>query len=163
MATDTKVALAGPTRPLGTPDIPQFHLPAAGKSGVYAPRLYGTASIRFADRKRKIDELRRVSAVVPIDPATKTVDWDAAKAIDIEPGQLLKDPPVRASYLPLPAGAMELKTFTRWAKAFDRWLARTQRKELAPLPESTEPSMLRPKRGGVSVELVAIVWELTGA
>ena len=163
MATDTKAALAGPTRPLGTPDIPQFHLPGTGKAGVYAPRLYGMASIRFADRKRKIDELRRVSVIVPLEPATRIVDWDAARPIDIEPHQLSKDPPVRASYLPLPAGAMELKTFTRWATAFDRWLARTQRKELPPLPESSEPVMLRPKRGGVSVELVAIVWELTGA
>ena len=161
MATDTKVALAGPTRPLGTPDIPQFHLSGSAKSGVYAPRLYGAASIRFADRKRKIDEVRQVSVVVPLEPGTKTIDWDSARAIDVEPGQLLKDPPARASYLPLPAGAMELKTFTRWAKGFDRWLARTQRKELPPLPESTEPVLLRPKRGGVSVDLVAIVWELT--
>ena len=89
------------------------------------------------------------------------MDWDAGKPIDLQPDQLSKEPPVRASYLPLPAGAMELKTFTRWAKAFDRWLARTQRKELPPLPDSTESVLLRPKRGGVSVELVAIVWELT--
>jgi hypothetical protein len=158
------VALAGPTRPLGTPDIPQFHLPGAGKSGVYAPRLYGAATIRFADRKRKIDEIRRVSVIAPLEPGTRTVDWDAAMAIEIEPAQLLKEPQQpRAAYLPLPAVAMEVKTFTRWAKAFDRWLARTQRKELPPAPESTEPVLLRPKRGGVSVELVAIVWELTGA
>jgi hypothetical protein len=163
VATDTKAALAGPTRPLGTPDIPQFHLPGTGKSGVYAPRLYGAATIRFADRKRKIDEVRRVSVLVPLEPGTRTIDWDAAKAIDVEPSQLLKDPPARGAYMPLPAGAMELKTFTRWAKAFDRWLARTQRKELPPLPESTEPVLLQPKRGGVSVELVAIVWELTAA
>ena len=156
-----KTALAGPTRPLGTPDIPQFHLPSAGGKGVYAPRLYGMANIHFADRKRKIDEIRRVTVLAPLDPGTKTVDWDAGKPIDLQPDQLSKEPPVRASYLPLPAGAMELKTFTRWAKAFDRWLARTQRKELPPLPDSTESVLLRPKRGGVSVELVAIVWELT--
>jgi hypothetical protein len=161
VATDTKAALAGPTRPLGTPDIPQFHLPGSGKSGVYAPRLYGAATIRFADRKRKIDEVRRVAVIVPLEPGTKTIDWDSAKPVEIEPGQLLKDPAARASYLPLPAGAMELKTFTRWATAFDRWLARTQRKDVPPLPESTEPAQLRPKRGGVSVELVAIVWELS--
>jgi hypothetical protein len=156
-----KTALAGPSRPLGTPDIPQFHLASAGGKGVYAPRLYGTANIHFADRKRKIDEIRRVSVLVPLDPATKTVDWDSGRPIDVSADQLLKEPPVRAPYLPLPAGAMELTSFTRWAKAFDRWLARTQRKELPPAPDSTEPVLLRPKRGGVSVELVAIVWELT--
>ena len=160
MATDTKTALAGPTRPLGTPDIPQLYLPAtAGR--LYVPRIYGAAGIHFADRKRKIDEIRRMAVVVPLEPTTKTIDWDAATPIDVQPEQLLKDPPVKASYSPLPAPAMELKTFTRWAKAFDRWLARTQRKELAAPPEGGEPVLLRPKRGGVSVEFVAIVWELT--
>ena len=161
MTTDTKSALAGPTRPLGTPEIPQFYLPTSGKKGVYAPRLYGAATIRFADRKRKIDETPRVSFVVPLEPGTRTIDWDAGRPVDVDPSQLLKEPPVAASYLPLSAAAMELKTFTRWAKAFDRWLARTQRKELPPAPDAPEPVMLRPKRGGVSVDLVAIVWELT--
>jgi hypothetical protein len=56
---------------------------------------------------------------------------------------------------------MELKTFTRWAKNFDRWLARTQRVELSTKQEPPEAVSIGPKRGGVSVELVAIVWELT--
>jgi hypothetical protein len=56
---------------------------------------------------------------------------------------------------------MRVLTFTRWAKSFDRWLARTQRLPVAADgTEPGEPVELRPKRGGVSVELVAIVWEL---
>ena len=66
---------------------------------------------------------------------------------------------------------MQLKTFTRWAKNFDRWLARTQRFEppvsgAAPAVtasaagEAPEVLSLAPKRGGVSVEIVAIAWEL---
>ena len=66
----------------------------------------------------------------------------------------------RSNYLPLPAAAMKVQTFTRWAKAFDRWLARTQRLDL-PAKTDGDPVSLGPKRGGVSVELVAIVWELT--
>jgi hypothetical protein len=50
--------------------------------------------------------------------------------------------------------------FTRWAKAFDRWLARTQRFDVAPRDEGDAPGSLAPKRGGVSVELVAILWQL---
>jgi hypothetical protein len=68
--------------------------------------------------------------------------------------------PIGAHYLPLPAGAMELTAFTRWAKKLDRWLARTQRVELTSKQEPPETVTLGPKRGGVSVELVAIVWEL---
>ena len=55
---------------------------------------------------------------------------------------------------------MEVKTFTRWAKGFDRWLARTQRLVVPSKAEGAEDVSLRPKRGGVSVELVGIVWEL---
>lgn len=160
MATEEqKQTLAGPSRPLGSVEIPQFYLPGAAE-GVYAPRLYGAATIQFGTRRQKIDERRRVAFVLPLDAQAGGVDWENVKAIDIPPEQLLKDPPVRADYLPLPAAAMKVQTFTRWAKAFDRWLARTQRLDL-PAKTDGDPVSLGPKRGGVSVELVAIVWELT--
>jgi hypothetical protein len=151
--------LAGPSRPLGSPEIPQFHLPASGK-GTYTPRVYGAAKIQFADRKRRLDDARRVAFLAPIDPAARTLDWDAAKATDVMPEQLLKDAPVSASYLPLPDSAMQTTSFTRWAKNFDRWLARTQRIELTTTQAPQETVSVGPKRGGVSVEVVAIVWEL---
>jgi hypothetical protein len=162
----TKVKLAGPTRPLGSPDIPQFHLPApkvAGKA-VYTPYLYGSATIQFADKRRGVDEERKVAFMLPLDPAAKTVDWDHAKPTAVSQDQLLPAPAQAPAspYLPLPAGAMQTKVFARWAKQFDRWLARTQRVMLqskAEPPEAPEPVEIRPKRGGVSVNLVAIVWE----
>jgi hypothetical protein len=158
--TEPKAPLTGPSRPLGSPEIPQFHLPTSGGKGVYTPRLYGAASIHFGDKRRRVDETRRVAFLVPLEAATKVVDWENAKPTAVTADQLLKDPPARTSYLPLPASAMELKTFTRWAKNFDRWLARTQRLEVAPKTETTDASTIGPRRGGVSVELVAIVWEL---
>lgn len=169
MAVNQQAQLAGPARPLGDPEIPQFHLPATTSAGVFRPHLYGAASIHFADRKRKIDETRRVAFLVPLEPGTRTVDWDVATPVSVMPDQLLKRPPAPGNYLPLPAGAMQINTITRWAKGFDRWLARTQRLELpaaATPPSGTpadapQPTALRPKRGGVSVELVAIVWELS--
>jgi hypothetical protein len=125
---------------------------------VYAPWLYGAARIHFADSKRKIDETRRVAFRVPLEPATKVVDWEAALPIDVRPEDLRDAAPAPASYLPLPPGAMNTTVFTRWARRFDRWLARTQRLEVA-AQEDGQPSPIRPKRGGVSVDLVAIVWE----
>jgi hypothetical protein len=151
--------LAGPSRPLGLPEIPQFYLPG-GTGTLYTPRLYGCAHIHFSDRRRKIDETRRVAFMVPLEANLKTVDWDAARPTEILPEQLLSAPARPASYLPLPSGAMELNRFTRWAKNFDRWLARTQRLEVTPKADGQEPTPVRPKRGGVSVDLVAIVWEL---
>jgi len=153
-------ALAGPTRPLGSPDIPQFYTPLSAKHGVYTPYLYGAAGIRFGDKKRKIDEARRVAFTLPLEPTTKAVDWDAAAPIDVDPAHLLKDPPIEAHYLPLPAGAMDLTVFARWAKSFDRWLARTQRLDVVPQPDMPDVTFIGPKRGGVAVDLVAIVWRL---
>jgi len=156
-----KPKLAGPTRPLGSPDIPQYYLPASGTKGVYAPRLYGAATIQFADRKRRLEDKRRVAFVVPLDPSARTVDWDGAQPTTLMPDGLLKDAPAAGTYLPLPSGAMQLQRFTRWAKNFDRWLARTQHAEVMTKQEPPEAVLLGPKRGGVSVEIVAIVWELT--
>jgi hypothetical protein len=155
-----ETALAGPTRPLGSPEIPQFYLPSAGKRGVFAPHVYGAALIRFGNRKRKIDEARRVAVMVRLEPSTRTLDWDAAVPVDVLPDALLKDPPVAAPYLPLPSGAMDLKVFTRWAKQFDRWLARTQKLDVPPQPDMPDVTSIGPKRGGVSVDLLAIVWAI---
>jgi hypothetical protein len=150
--------LAGPSRPLGSPEIPQFHAPAAARSGVYVPSLFGAARIHFLDRKRKIDETRRVAYRAALAPTAKVIDWESAEPLDVLPEQLLEKPQVVAPYLPLPVAATDTARFTRWARQFDRWLARTQR---LPVPSGDGPSTsIGPKRGGVSVELVAILWEL---
>ena len=89
------------------------------------------------------------------------MDWEQAQPTPLMPDALLKDAPVTASYLPLPENAMQVPKFTRSAKNFDRWLARTQRAEFTTKQDPPETLSLGPKRSGVTVELVAIVWELT--
>jgi len=153
--------MSGPTRPLGAQEIPQFHLPASGSKGVWAPRLYGAAHIQFADRRRRLEETRRVAFLLPLEAGMRTVDWETSQPTTLTPDALLKDAPVAANYLPLPAAAMTLNGFTRWAKYFDRWLARTQRVEATTRQDPPETVSIGPKRGGVTVDLVAIVWELT--
>jgi hypothetical protein len=123
--------------------------------------VYGAARIQFADRRRGLEETRRVAFLATINPTGRTLDWDAARPTEVTPEQLLKQAPADASYLPLSTAAGQVLTFTRWAKAFDRWLARTQRVELLSKQDPSESVTLGPKRGGVSVELVAIAWELT--
>jgi hypothetical protein len=160
VATNPQSTLAGPTRPLGSPEIPQLFLPTTSKKGTYSPKLYGAATVHFRDRKRKIDEKKAVAFLLPLAPGTRTVEWESAQPCQVTPTELLKEAPVVAPYLPLPPGAMQLPTFTRWAKSFDRWLARTQRLEVTASQEPPEVLTLAPKRGGVSVEIVAIAWDL---
>jgi hypothetical protein len=161
VANETKLTLPGPTRPLGSPDIPQVYLPGpkAAAKVVYTPHLYGAATIQFADKRRGVDEERKVQLLLPLDPATKTIDWDQARATEVSEEQLLKEPVQPGEYKPLPAAATKTLTFTRWAKQFDRWLARTQTVTLMSKTDPPEPAEIRPKRGGVSVNLVAIAWE----
>ena len=64
------------------PIFRSFTCPAGAAKGVYAPRLYGARPIQFADRRRKIDETRRVAFLVPLDAGTRTIDWDAAPPTD---------------------------------------------------------------------------------
>ncbi len=162
MGEQTKLKLAGPTRPLGSPDIPQVHLPAGKPAGkvTYTPYLYGAAVIQFADKRRGVDEERKVQFLLPLDPATKTIDWEQAKPTEITQEQLLQAPAETGEYQPLPAAATKTLTFTRWAKQFDRWLARTQSVTLMSKTDPPEPAEIRPKRGGVNVNLVAIAWEI---
>jgi len=160
VASDTPTPQTGPTRPIGSPDIPQLFLPTTSKKGTYSPKLYGAATVQFRDRKRKVDQPRFVAFLVGLPSGARTVDWDSALPTDVRPAQLLKDAPVQAEFHPLPAGAMKLPTFTRWVKHFDRWLARTQKLDATTKSDPPEAVTLSPSRGGVSVELVAIVWEL---
>ena len=126
----------------------------------YTPHLYGSAEIQFADKRRGVDEARKVQYLLPLDPSTKTVDWEQAVATDVTEEQLLPKAPQSGDYQPLPAAATKTLAFTRWAKQFDRWLARTQHVTLVSKTDPSEPAEVRPKRGGVSVNLVAIVWEM---
>jgi hypothetical protein len=160
VAPTSKPVLAGPSRPLGSPEIPQVYLPTTSKKGTYSPKLYGAATVMFFDRKRKAEQSRPVAFVVPLAPGMRTVDWETSQPCPVNPSDLLKEAPVEAPYLPLPSGAMNLKTFTSWVKKFDRWLARTQKLDVTVSKEPLEVWSLSPKRGGVSVEIVAIAWDL---
>ena len=162
MAPTPPTAPASPSGPAGPTEIPQLFLPTTGKKGTYSPRLYGAATVQFRDRKRKVDQPRFVAFTVPLTPTTRTVDWEGAQPCAVKPADLLQAAPVEAERQPLPPAATKLTSFTRWAKNFDRWLARTQRLDLTTTKsEPPEQVSLAPTRGGVSVELVAIVWELS--
>jgi hypothetical protein len=160
VATPPPTALAGTDKPTGSADIPQLFLPTTSKKGTYSPKLYGAATVQFKDRKRKVDQPRFVAFLVPLVPGTRTVDWEGAQPCPVKPADLLAAAPVDAPFLPLPPAATRLTSFTRWAKNFDRWLARTQRLDATTKSDPPEQVSLAPARGGVSVELVAIVWEL---
>jgi hypothetical protein len=119
------------TRPLVPPEIPQYFVPASGQGdGVWVPHLYGAADVDFADARRGIDERRAVTVALALENAVAVVDWDQASACEVVPADLVTDPSHTGSFAPVPAQALQAKSFAKWSKDFDRWLSRTQRLEL---------------------------------
>ena len=115
-------------RPLVPPEIPQFFSPLPGQGdGVWVPHLYGAADVDFADARRGIDERRAVTVSLPLEHAVAVVNWDEARECDVSPADLETEPLSAGAFAPVPAQALQAKSFAKWSKDFDRWLSRTQR------------------------------------
>ena len=117
------------SRPLVPPEIPQFFMPGTD-TGVWMPVLYGAADVEFADAKRGIASHRAVQIAVPLDPSISVLDWDTGRAVDVAPQALVSAAPAAGTFTAVPAQALKVKSFAKWSKDFDRWLARTQRLSL---------------------------------
>ncbi|MDH5701035.1 MAG: ATP-binding protein, partial [Nitrospirota bacterium] len=109
--------------PILPPDIRQHFLPVRGGCPqgtrvVYEPRLFGSATVHFLDTKKKIDETRELSVLVPITNGAVPLDWDQVVTSDI-PGDDLDSHPVEgATFTDLPAPANQPKNYKEWEKAF---------------------------------------------
>ena len=105
MTSKDDLTLVEPTRPLGAVEIPQFHL-AGASTEPYVAQVYGCATIQFGDRKRGLDESRRVAFLAAIPPVLKTLEWDTGTPTPALPEDLIAMPPDGATYRPLPASAI---------------------------------------------------------
>jgi hypothetical protein len=111
-----------------------------GSELVYAPMLLGSSQIRFSDSKSGIDSTQDVTILAPISDAAVAVDWDQASAANLVVADLEQNPEESAEFLPLPASAGKVKSYTDWSKDFGGWLYRTQKVELLRSPSTTEVS-----------------------
>ncbi|RME77727.1 MAG: hypothetical protein D6784_03315 [Chloroflexi bacterium] len=131
-----------PTPPAAAPNVPQKFLPLALDERaairqleedspraldvrrvqlVYEPALVAAASVRFVDRKRKIDEQTRKVLVTPAPEEGEPVDWELAESLPITLRDL-DERPARVDanqgpfFAPIPGGvntARELKSIER--------------------------------------------------
>jgi hypothetical protein len=126
---DASVAAGSP--PILPPGIEQFFVPvrtrtAAGQPIPYAPCLYASASIRYADAKRSIDVTREVTRLVPFGAGAVAVDWDSAEEAGVPAADLETAPYAPAAFGSLPAAASKAASYQAWLKDFSRWLYQTQ-------------------------------------
>jgi Helicase HerA, central domain len=142
-ASAPKVAAAAATpaaaaRPVIPPDVPQFFSPDAA-AAVSAPLrgvLYGAATVRFVDPKRKIDTLRLVTRITPIGDGAVAVDWNAAQPVEWSPESLEHEAPEGGTFASLPAAAFKAKNYDTWTKQFTAVLSAIEALELFESPSS---------------------------
>jgi hypothetical protein len=115
--------------PVLPPDIPQIVFAGGGgdTAVVYAPRLLGQASIRFAAPKLGVDVTRAVAVLASVPPAA-TAAWQDGELLAAEPtpGPALPG----AQWQSAGASAAQARNYPRWGKELADWLFRTQTLEL---------------------------------
>jgi len=116
--------------PVLAPGIQQFFLPASGADPHYQPVALGVAKVTFADSKLKVSEVRDLVAVAPIGEGAVPVDWAEAEILDVAPGDLESAPAEGATFDPVPKPAASPKNYAAWQKAFQSWIASSQKLEL---------------------------------
>ncbi|MGH7349820.1 MAG: ATP-binding protein, partial [Candidatus Rokuibacteriota bacterium] len=132
-------ATGGGDRPLLPPDIPQHFVPArggapAGCTLLYQPMLFGSAQVRVADTRSKIDVSRDVAFLTPITTEAVLVSWDQAAPVGFTSSDLTPAPEGEAAFAELPPPAGKKKSYDGWSKDFSGWLLRSQRIELLRSP-----------------------------
>ncbi len=141
-ARTTAEAEASATAPILPADVAQYFIPLTAGVLHYEPRLFGAASLHFADPKLGIDEVRDAVFSTPIIDAAVPVEWDQAEALDVPLDDLEKTPVDGASFAPLPPAAAKPKNYAGWQKSFGTWIYQSQTLEVLKSPSTKQVSKL---------------------
>ena len=95
--------------PVLPPEIPQSFIPARGSGDiVYEPCLFGAAQIRFGDK------LMEMALLTPMKDDGVPVQWEEAKAVEVDPNDLEKSAAAGAQFASLPPQASVAKNYAGW-------------------------------------------------
>ena len=115
-------------RPALPPSIPQYFFPVratASQNVTYAPKLWGTAKIFYADAKAGTAAEQDVSFVRDF-----SSDWELSEPLDLKGIEIEKFPALEATYEEFPPEAANPKSYALWTRSFAEWLFRTQTLQL---------------------------------
>jgi hypothetical protein len=130
-------------RPALPPEVPQYFAPARGDAAPrYVPMLLGSAQIRYADTRAKVDLVEDVLLVTPISEGPAPIDWTSSSESAIPLNAFAERPAEGATFATLPAVAAKAKSYEAWSKAFAAWLAANRRLSLCycePLKLTSRP------------------------
>jgi hypothetical protein len=142
-ATTARAHRATADRPVLPPEVLQYFAPARGGDAPrYVPMLLGSAQIRYADTKTRVDLMEDVLLLTPIAEGPATIDWTASTESAVALNAFGERPAEGATFAPLPSAGARAKSYEAWSKAFAAWLAGNRRLSLyycAPLKMTSLP------------------------
>lgn len=123
-----KPQMAAPALP---PGVPQFYVAATerGNEGdvlIYYPRLLGAADVAYSSARYKVHAEKRIVALTEFDEGPVPVDWADSELLTLAADELETRPRQGAGYTELVKAAGNVRNYTRWEKAFKRWVRTDQ-------------------------------------
>ncbi len=149
------------TRPALPPAIPQHFVPVRDTSAplTYRPMLLGSAVVRFADAKTKVEVNRQIVRLTPISDNAVPVDWTESEDAEIHPNELEKQPAGGACFAPLPAAATQARNYPNWQKDFIQSIYSSQKVTLLKSPTLGQISKADEDEGTFRVRLQQLARE----
>jgi len=117
------------------PEISQYFVPVRASQPtdstlIYEPRLLASANVHFLDGRKKIDESRDLTVLVPLTNDTTPVEWDEVTITDLVPDDVESTQEEGGCFGELPAPASQAKNYKKWQKNFVTWVYRNHTLEI---------------------------------
>jgi len=100
----------------------------------FRPWLAATASVRFYNARRNIDEDTRCSVRLSLDESFRAPRWEAAEPLEIDLASCPDRAPDGSSFYPLPRSFPSLRSLSTFEKDFSDYLYQTRRLNLLRAP-----------------------------
>lgn len=101
---------------------------------IFEPWLAASASVRFYNAKRNIDQIKSCKIRCYLDDFYTEPRWSESEAFDIDLDACRDRPPKASLFLSLPSNVSALKSFKRYEKEFSDYLYHSQRLSLLRVP-----------------------------
>jgi hypothetical protein len=105
---------------------------------LYEPGILGSATVRFADTKRRVDAQVDVMRLARPEDGGTQVDWDRAESVPVDSRQLARGAGTAGQgpyFAPVPEGAATAKKLAAAAKELGDWLYYNQTLKISVQPE----------------------------
>ncbi|HMS01924.1 MAG TPA: ATP-binding protein [Gemmatimonadaceae bacterium] len=121
LAAASDVATSAPILPV---EIVQVWFPStAGDSATWRPAVLGVADVSYENAKLGVSEQERQTYLCDLDDGVLALDWNAARAVDVDVNALERAPQAGAAFASVPGVAAAPKSYPTWTRALQKFIA----------------------------------------